>query len=243
MKKAIIISVRSNSSRLEKKPYLKIKEREIITYLFENLKNTNVADLIVVATTLDENDNLLCELANNYNFEYFRGSSEDKLDRWLNTCKEFKIDCFVNVDGDDIFFDYKLADIVLEKIQKFDFIDGSGFYNDVYGVNFHALNKVCKNKKTNETEFIKPFFLNDKSLNIHKLDNIDSKYYKKDVRMTLDYPEDFIFFKKIIESIDEYSYENILNFLEENSEIKKINFFLDEQWKKNQEKKLGEIIL
>jgi spore coat polysaccharide biosynthesis protein SpsF (cytidylyltransferase family) len=63
------------------------------------------------------------------------------------------------------------------------------------------------------------------------------------MRMTLDYPEDFIFFKKIIESIDEYSYENILNFLEENSEIKKINFFLDEQWKKNQEKKLGEIIL
>ncbi len=148
--------------------------------VFENLKNTNVADLIVVATTLDENDNLLCELANNYNFEYFRGSSEDKLDRWLNTCKEFKIDCFVNDDGDDIFFDYKLADIVLEKIQKYDFIDGSGFYNDVYGVNFHALNKVCKNKKTNETEFIKPFFLNDKSLNIHKLDNIDYKYYKKD---------------------------------------------------------------
>ena len=61
--------------------------------------------------------------------------------------------------------------------------------------------------------------------------------------MTLDYDEDYIFFKNIIESLNEYSFDNVLNYLENNPEIKKINYFLDEEWRINQQKEIGKINL
>ncbi len=141
------------------------------------------------------------------------------------------------------FFDYELADYVLKNIDEFDFIDGSGLYNDVYGISVDALKKVCKNKKTIKTEFVKPFFLNENSLKVSKLTNVDKKYIKTDFRMTLDYEEDYIFFKNIIESLNNYSFDNVLNYLENNPAIKKINYFLDEEWKINQQKEIGKINL
>ena len=243
MNKSILVSARSGSKRLPQKPYLKIRDREIITYLFENIKKSNIANEVILATTTKNEDDLLCRIAIDYNLKVFRGDSEDKLNRWLNCCLENQIDYFVNVDGDDIFFDYKLADQVLEIIDKFDFINGSGLYNDVYGISVKALKKVCNNKKTVNTEFIKPFFLNEKSLKVVALTNVDKKYIKRDIRMTLDYPEDYTFFKKIIESINDYSFDSVMKYLEENSEIKKINYFLDEEWRNNQEKEIGKINL
>ena len=60
--------------------------------------------------------------------------------------------------------------------------------------------------------------------------------------MTLDYDEDYIF-KNIIESLNDYSFDNVLNYLENNPEIKKINYFLDEEWRINQQKEIGKINL
>ena len=61
--------------------------------------------------------------------------------------------------------------------------------------------------------------------------------------MTLDYDEDYIFFKNIIESLNDYSFDNVLNYLENNQKIKKINYFLDEEWRINQQKEIGKINL
>tara|TARA_B100001996_G_scaffold76024_1_gene56136 strand:- start:756 stop:1487 length:732 start_codon:yes stop_codon:yes gene_type:complete len=243
MKKAILISVRSGSTRLPQKPYLKINEREIITYLFENIKKSKEADLLVVATTEEKEDSLICDLAEKYGLDYYRGSNNDKLDRWLKACEEFNIDFFVNVDGDDIFFDYELADIVLNQIVNYDFIDGHGLYNDVYGVSLKALNKICINKKTNDTEFIRPFFENDKEINIHKLKNFPEKYIKSDFRMTLDYYDDYLFFKQVIESNQTYTFDEVVSYLNNNPDVKNINYYLDKEWKKNQEAKIAGIEL
>jgi len=243
MQKAILISVRSTSSRLPEKPYLKINEREIITYLFENIKKSKEADVIVVSTSEDIEDNLICDLAEKYGLNYFRGSNNDKLERWLKTCKEFNIDFFVNVDGDDIFFDYELADLVLNQMVNYDFVDGHGLYNDVYGVSFKALNKICTNKKTKDTEFIRPFFQNDKEINIHKPKNLPEKYIKSDFRMTLDYYDDYLFFKKVIENNQTYTFDEVVSYLDNNPDVKNINYYLDIEWKKNQEAKIAGIEL
>ena len=56
--------------------------------------------------------------------------------------------------------------------------------------------------------------------------------------MTLDYQEDFEFFKTVIEGVlpNELTLDNINNFLYNNPSIANINYFLDEEWKSNQEK-------
>ena len=83
-------------------------------------------------------------------------------------------------------------------------------------------------------------FLKDTHVAVQKIENVPSLYEKKDIRMTLDYPEDFIFFKTVIEHFGEqdYNLRQIYDFIEINPHIRKINYFLEEKWRENQSKKV-----
>ena len=56
--------------------------------------------------------------------------------------------------------------------------------------------------------------------------------------MTLDYPEDFEFFERVIEGVspEPLTFDNVLKFIYNNPEVSQINFSLDKDWKINQEK-------
>ena len=93
---------------------------------------------IILCTSEREEDNILCDIATRCGIDHFRGSLDDKLVRWRDACKELQdVDFFINVDGDDLFFDVDLADIVIDQYKNdpCDFIDGNGFYNDVWNKN------------------------------------------------------------------------------------------------------------
>ncbi len=240
MVNSILITVRTSSTRLPRKAILDINGKPTIQYLIENIKKSKLANKIILCTSKEPDDDILCQIATDCGIDYYRGSLKDKLVRWMETCKEYNIDFFVNVDGDDLFFDYNLADLVIEQYNEYpcDFIDGNGLYNDVYGVRTKALKKVCDIKDTNDTEYIRLYFTETNLFDVKKINNIPEKYIKRKVRMTLDYKEDFEFFKTVIEGVlpNELTLDNINNFLYNNPSIANINYFLDEEWKSNQEK-------
>lgn len=240
---AIFISVRTGSTRLPQKAIKKIKNKTTIEHLIDRLKQSKNAKKIILCTTTKKEDDILCKIAENNNIDYFRGSEEDKLLRWYDASKYFNIKYFVNVDGDDIFFDHGLADLVLEQIEntKCDFVDGHGLYNDVYGITYNGLEAVIKNKTSKKTEFIKPFFEDiSNKIKIEKIKNVPEKYKKTKIRFTLDYKEDFLFFKEIIDYFIEnkipMTFEAILSYIKDNPSITKINFFREEDWSSNQKK-------
>tara|TARA_Y100001963_G_C6742020_1_gene429495 strand:- start:563 stop:1264 length:702 start_codon:yes stop_codon:yes gene_type:complete len=220
---------------------LNICGKPTIQYLIENLKKSHYSDDIILCTTLESSDDNLCSLAKSCGIKYFRGSTEDKIDRWLGACKKYGVEFFVTADGDDIFCDHGLIDSIFEQHErtKSDFIDGRGLYNDVYGISFVAIEEVCKNKNNRNTEFIKPYFdAYGNKYKIQKADNVPSIYHKKNIRMTLDYEEDLLFFKEVISHFktieEDMNFENILSFLEKNPHVTKINWFREESWKQNQ---------
>lgn len=240
MVNCIFISVRNSSTRLPNKAILNIGNKPTIQYLIENIKKTNSADKVILCTSDKSDDDVLCNIATDCGIEYFRGSLNDKLDRWLSACKEYDVDFFVNVDGDDLFFDVDLADKVIEqcKEEPCDFIDGHGLYNDVYGIKSSALQKVCDIKDSDSTEYIRLYFTETNMFDVRKIKDIDDKYIKGNIRMTLDYQEDLEFFSRVINGVlpKELSLDNVLEFIYNNPETANINFFLDEKWKVNQEK-------
>ena len=240
MVNSILITVRTSSTRLPRKAILDINGKPTIQYLIENIKKSRLADKVILCTSEEPDDDILCQIATDCGIDYYRGSLKDKLVRWMETCEEYNIDFFVNVDGDDLFFDYNLADLVIEQHNEHpcDFIDGNGLYNDVYGVSTKALKKVCDIKDTDDTEYIRLYFTETNLFDVKKINNIPEKYIKRKVRMTLDYKEDFEFFKTVIEGVlpNELTLDNINNFLYNNPSIANINYFLDEEWKSNQEK-------
>ena len=236
MLRAIFISVRTGSTRLPNKSILKIKDKFTIEYVINSVKQSKYADKIILCTTNNSHDDILCDIAKDNGIDFYRGDEHNKFRRWYWASVEFDIDVVVTADGDDLFYDSKLADICFEQIEDNDVINGQGLYNDVYGFKSHTLQNILdilRNKIVEPHEAIE--FLKDKNFKINDLKDVPNFLKKKNIRMTLDYQEDFEFFKTIIENLnDNFTFNDVLNYIEDNKSVVDINYFRETDWKENQ---------
>ena len=92
MKNAIIITARTNSSRLPGKATININGVPTISHLIDGLLTSKEADELILCTTTLKEDNILCEIAESKGIKFYRGSVTDKLERWRGACKKFNID-------------------------------------------------------------------------------------------------------------------------------------------------------
>ena len=245
MIKSIFITVRTGSSRLPNKSILKIKDKYTIEYVIDSVKKSKYADKIILCTTRSSEDDILCNIAKNNGIEFYQGSKLNKFKRWADAAEKFDVDFFVTADGDDLFYDAGLADLVFEQFEKegAELITGRGLYIDVYGVKTSAMLSVLGSMHPDKTT--EPFHLEywfDTRQIGHKLyytqiiKNVPD-IYKKKYRMTLDYQEDFDFFKTIIENLnDRFDFMDILNYIKKNKSVTDINSFRETDWKQNQVK-------
>ena len=96
-----------------------------------------------------------------------------------------------------------------------------------YGIKVDALRKVVKIKNSSDTEVWGKYFTDTGLFKVLDLE-VDNKHHRRPgLRMTLDYPEDLDFFKIIFDALYQenkvFSLSEILNFLDSNPEIIKIN--------------------
>tara|TARA_B100000073_G_scaffold36898_1_gene27762 strand:- start:649 stop:1368 length:720 start_codon:yes stop_codon:yes gene_type:complete len=237
MNRAIFVTVRTGSSRLPNKSILKIKNKYTIEYVINSVKNSKYADKIILCTTDLKQDEILCDIASKNNIDFYQGDEHNKSKRWYGACKKFNIDFFVTADGDDLFYDAGLSDLCFEQIED-DYIDGQGLYNDVYGMTTKAL-KMCldsSNDKNIEPHDMIQFFKSI-SLKGKKLSNVPEIYKKKNIRMTLDYKEDFMFFSEVINKIKlDFNIKDVLYYIDRNPNVININYHREQDWQKNQGK-------
>ena len=245
--KAILITVRTGSTRLPNKALLKINDKETIVHLIERVKKSKKADNIILCTTNLKEDNILCELASKSGIDYFRGSVKDKLERWNGACNKFDVDFFVTADGDDLFCEPELIDLAFDQYEKThtDFIEGKGIPcgSFTYGIKAGALRKVCEIKDTDDTEMMWVYFTDTNLFNIQNLENIPDEYKRTDIRLTLDYEDDFNFFKNIFENLKlDFNLKDVVNYIDSNPHVKEINYYLEEEWSSNQKQKTKMIL-
>ncbi len=242
---AIFITVRTGSTRLPNKSLLKIDGKTTIEHLINRVKKSQKANAIILCTTTLESDDVLCEMAENNGILYFRGSAPDKLERWNGACQKFGVDFFVTADGDDLFCDPHLIDLAFTQYEEsghmIDFIKSDDVIcgSFTYAIKAKALEKVCEIKYTDDTEMMWVYFTDTGMFNVQSLENVESIYCRDDIRMTLDYDDDFEFFKNIIEHFGEkeYSLKDIVTYIGSNPEVKKINFHRHQEWAQNQKNK------
>ncbi len=118
MTKAILITARTNSSRLPNKAVIDINGMETISHLINGLLTSKKADKLILCTTTLKEDDILCEIAESKGINFFRGSVTDKLERWRGACKKFNVDFFVTADGDDLFCEPELIDLAFKQYEK-----------------------------------------------------------------------------------------------------------------------------
>lgn len=243
--KAIFITVRNGSTRLPDKALKNIQGIPTIEYVIKRVKHSKIADKIVLCTTENKQDDSLVEIALRNNIDYFRGSEEDKLDRWRGAAQKFDIEFFCTADGDDLFCDPVLIDMAFEQYvrNESDFIESKKVITGAftYGIKVSALNKVCEIKDSDQTEMMWVYFTETGLFKCEELENIPPKFIRSDIRMTLDYQEDYDFFNTVIEKSGEKNnflpLNEIVDILNKYPEINEINFFRQQQWADNQKKK------
>ena len=247
MTKAIYITVRTASTRLHNKALLKINNKPTIEYVIDKALKSKMAEHIVLCTTELNEDEVLCKIAKQKGINFYRGSIKDKLDRWNGASAKFDIKYFITADGDDLFSDPELIDLAFKQFDESncDFIEEIPGKNVpvgvfTYGIKVTALNQVCKMKDSDDTEMMSVYFTNTNLFSVEQLKNIPGVYKRPEIRMTLDYKEDYIFFKTIIENFSmnnkKLDLKNILYFLDSNPEVIKINQFRQKDYLLNQKK-------
>jgi spore coat polysaccharide biosynthesis protein SpsF len=246
MKSAIFITVRSDSSRLPQKALLPILGKPTIEMVILRAKLVRNADTVIVCTTERPLDDGIVEIASRCGVQHFRGSLEDKLDRWLGAARQFSIDCFVTADGDDLLCDPELMEAGLEQLKTtdVDFLEAPeglicGAFT--YGIRSGALEEVCRIKGTSDTEMMWVYFKDTGRYKVAALAVRDPVYFNPDIRMTLDYEEDLAFFQAIFDhyrcSKNDTPLRVIVPFLQEHPEIVQLNAFRHQDWARNQKLK------
>tara|TARA_B100001057_G_C22613439_1_gene857508 strand:- start:147 stop:896 length:750 start_codon:yes stop_codon:yes gene_type:complete len=239
--KYIIITARSDSSRLKNKILAKITKKYLaIDIIIQRAMKINKP--ICLATSQHKSDDKLVNyVKKNYKIDIFRGDQNNKISRWIDCIKKFNIDYAALIDGDDLAFDFLLYKKYLKKIDlknkvfKFnnDIIPGSF----TYIFSSKDLNLLhTKSKKVKKVDVIEYFL---KYLSEIKEINSPKYLIDKNIRLTLDYKDDLKFFRALYRNVNILEKtSNIVKFLEKNVKIKNINYHLEELWKKNQLKEV-----
>ena len=242
-KKAVFITVRTASTRLPNKAFLEILGKPTIQYVIDLAKRSVEKDIVVLCTTTRPEDDILEKIAEQNGIFCFRGSENDKLERWKGAVQKFGVDFFVTADGDDLLCEPELIDLGFRQYARTgaDFIEGGdsivcgGF---TYGIKAGALAKACDIKGSNETEMMWTYFKDTGLFNTEALD-CEKLFKRPDIRLTLDYIEDFRLFETIFNHFNGkgFNLKDVIAYLDRNPDVLKINQFRLKDWADNQKKK------
>ena len=197
-----LVTVRVASTRLPKK-CLQVIIDDITAIQVVIRRAKKIGCTIILTTSVASSDDPLIEIAKKENIQYFRGSEKNKIKRWADCFTHYDIDNAILVDGDDLTFDYNVAKRALNLLQNsnIDVVTTStemtpGFFT--YGISSIGMEKLVKtapdpNIDTDViTEFIKRANLSKSGVEAN-----DDETDGHNVRLTLDYNEDLMFYRKV----------------------------------------------
>lgn len=231
---------------MPQKMLLPIQGRKVIEHDIDRAKLAKKIDLIVLCTSDCSEDNILEEIARKEKIESYRGPLQDKFVRWLGAAEKFKIDYLINFDGDDLFCDPELIDLAVEQIisNPCDYIkapEGLVCGSFTKGISRSAIKKACEIKGMHTGDQMSKYFTETGLFDIRDLFVENSIYYNKNIRMTLDYPEDLDFFKTIFNELGTdrnlTPTKEIIELIEKKPELADINFFRQKDFLGNQKNK------
>jgi len=237
MKTAVIITARLNSSRLPEKILLPLNGKTVLEHLIDRALATKV-DEVILAIPNDEDHRRLADIAIAKGIKVYGGSLNDRLDRIYRAAAFYGIEAVASMDGDDPFCDPYLMELGLRQLEErwFDAVTVSpdmivGSFT--LAVRTSTLKKAVDLKDGDVSEdlmqYIRP--ITDR---VGLLDVENSIFYNHEIRLTLDYHEDYQFFGKVFHEMgidtNIVPLFEILEFLNRRNDIVDINAFRRQNW-------------
>lgn len=206
----IIVQARMGSTRLPGKVMMELIDGEtVLGYLLSRLSTCKYADKIIVATTTNPQDNILETWLQENNYQYYRGSEVDCLDRFYRAASKFDIDVIVRITSDCPLIDPQIVDDMISSyitnINYIDYLSNRQYTNfpegtDIEIFRYDILHDAAKFASIQrEREHINYYFLD-------RGDQYRIRYYNHDLGM------DYSRFKLSIDTQSDLDYvRNLFN--------------------------------
>ncbi len=234
-----IIQARMSSTRLPGKVLLEIAPgKTVLECMLERVAASKEIEKTIIATTTNPKDQVLVDFMEKIGKPYFVGDENDVLDRYYQAAKAHGAksgDVIVRMTSDCPIIDPKVVDETIQyfKAGDFDYASNNlepytyadGMDTEVF--TFDALEKAWKEATSpaHREHVTFYFWKNPEIFKIgqYKNPNGDQAGY----RLTLDYPQDLELLQKVVQALYPknvlFTMQDILSFLDERPEIKKIN--------------------
>lgn len=238
------IEARMTSSRLPGKVLMEICGKPVLEILIDRLRKSEYINEIVIATTSNYTDDRIEELGRKLNIAVFRGSEDDVLGRVVGAVESVQGDIIVEITGDCPLMDPEVMDTVIGEFIKnypeYDYVTNIGYVEnevreipigmDIRVFTFKDLKYISEiTDDPEDREHVSLYFFRT-GKNKYNLFNIKTPdKWKRDynVRLALDTKEDLQFIDKIYSELikvnNDFGLEDILDYLDKNIELLKIN--------------------
>jgi spore coat polysaccharide biosynthesis protein SpsF len=222
----IIVQARMGSSRLPGKVAKVVGDKEYLLHQIDRVLQRCPSNRCVIATTLASEDDVVCEMAKKAGVEFFRGSSDDVLKRYIDAAENNGFTDVVRLTGDCPLIDPYIMDAIVDVYNstksESKYVSNAllrtfprGF--DVEIASVKDLRTAWHSSKSNYdrehvTTYIKSGAIAECSLINCSIGQNLSKW-----RFTLDTVEDHLQLSKILLGIDSYEMDRVMKFSIDNN--------------------------
>lgn len=232
-KTGVIIEARMTSNRLPGKVLMEFSNgMNSLELIHKTCKDIHGIDDVIVATTINIEDDEIVNWCINNNINVFRGSEEDVMGRVLNAAQTFELNTIIEITGDCPLIDKSIVSTVLETYRRnnCDYISNCDirFFPDGMDVQIFSTSVLNESYQRASTALEREHV----TLEIRQNPGISKifcagpyDHYQPKLGLTLDTREDYIFLNKIINKLDDKACELrfVLELLEKEPELLKIN--------------------
>lgn len=229
MKLIATLACRNNSRRLYGKPLQLLENLTVIEYIINNLKKRSEIAAIVLAISEARGNEAFIDIAEKNGLKYIIGDDRNVLLRLIRACELEQGDTLYRVTTESPFGYLEGLPIAIKSHVATN-ADYTCFGNLPDGVMFELinLNALKKSQEIGEdrhrSELVTLYINENPSLFKKNILQIEEKWQRPHYRLTIDFPEDLIFCRKIIRYFngDDKSipYKELIKFLDANPELR-----------------------
>jgi spore coat polysaccharide biosynthesis protein SpsF len=229
-----IIQVRMSSSRLPGKALLPVLGRPLLSWVISRVKLARTLDRIVVATTLEADDDRIVGLCRQEEVECFRGSKDDVVDRFYRCAVRYSPAGILRITADCPLIDPEIIDMVVGKFLStggsLDLVsnDGDSYPDglDAGIYSFRALERIHREAYLpSDREHITPYIWSHPEL--FSVEVLPCSENLSHFRLTVDYEEDLDLVRKVYAALypsnPSFKWLDVIDFLIRNPEIYTLN--------------------
>jgi spore coat polysaccharide biosynthesis protein SpsF len=240
-KVCLFVTARTSSSRLPRKALLTIQDQKVIEHVLDRAASVRSVSRVILCTSTNSDDDELASIGKAKGVAVYRGSLDDKFQRWLGAAREHRADYFVEYDADDVFCDPELIELAVQQITAapcdlLDLPSGTVIGGGAVSVSVEALRRAAVGAPPN----VDDVWLHIRRTGtpvVRELSIVDPVFFTAGIRLTLDYEEDLMFFRAVFQefgmSRNTVPLRTIVSFLKTRPDLTAINWFRQADYLEN----------